>query len=333
MKAAVLGSGAWGTALSHVLSRKVEDVVLYDRDEANQAINVEHRNPRHYSDVLLSSRITFTNDLSTALSGARVVVFAVPSHAYRQTARALVPFLSAPVHVLSLAKGFDPETNERLSEVLRKEIPEGRRFPIVSLLGPSYAEEVLHGKLTCLSAISQVEEEARLFQELLSSENFRVYTNTDEVGSEIAAALKNVLAIAAGILLGLGEGENARAALITRGNAEIMRFGIANGARMETFLGLSGIGDLMLTCNSMKSRNFSIGYEIGKADDAKIVLEKNKKTVEGVNTAKYVTNLARRMAIEMPIAEAVNDVLFHDARPSEKSLSLMVRELKSERVA
>lgn len=331
MKATILGSGAWGTALAHVLSRKVEDVVLYDRDPCYDAINTEHRNPHFYSDVVLSERIHFSNDIERVLTDADILVFAIPSRAYRTLARTVSAGLTRKVHILSLAKGFDPETHERLSEVLRKEIPEEKRHPIVSLLGPSYAEEVIHDHLTCLSAISLSEAEAQYFQELLSSGNFRVYTNTDEVGSEIAAALKNVLAIAAGILSGLGEGENARAALITRGNAEIMRFGMAHGARMETFLGLSGIGDLMLTCNSMKSRNFSLGYEIGKADDAQKVLENNQKTVEGVYTSKYVTEIARREGIELPIAQAVYEVLFLGERPTQKASSLMLRELKSER--
>ena len=332
MKAVVLGAGAWGTALSHVLSRKVEEVVLYDLDKTYLSLNREHRNPRSYPDVLLSKRISFTDNLDKALDEAEIVVFAIPSKAYRFLARELNAKLKQKVHILSLAKGFDSETHERLSVVLRKEIQEEKRYPIVSLLGPSYAEEVIHDHLTCLSAISLDEEEAKRFQMLLSGENFRVYTNTDEVGSEIAAALKNVLAIASGILAGLGEGENARAALITRGNAEIMRFGMAHGAKMETFLGLSGIGDLMLTCNSMKSRNFSLGYEIGREDDASRILAENTKTVEGVFTSKYVTEIASKEGIELPIARAVFEVLFQGKHPSEQLSSLMQRELKSEEV-
>lgn len=330
MKITVLGAGAWGTALGYHLASLKNDVLFYDTKAENESINTEHRNAFFFTDVVLPPTATFTPDLKTALADCEAVVFAVPSKAYKSVATAVDALLDRKVHVLSLAKGFDPTTHRRLSQVLSEAIVPAHRHTVVSLLGPSYAEEVIHDKLTCLSAISEDLSEARLFQSLLSSDRFRVYTNTDQVGAEVAAALKNVIAIAAGILSGLGQGENARAALVTRGNAEILRFGMAQGAKIETFLGLSGIGDLLLTCSSMKSRNFSLGYAIGQRDDARAVLENNRTTVEGVFTSKYVTELAKAYHIDMPICQAVKAVLFDYEKPSRKVADLMQRELKSE---
>lgn len=330
MKVTVLGAGAWGTAVGRLFALNGNPVVYYGLEKEQESINERHVNAVFFPDVVLPENVSYTRDLEKALEGSEAIVFAVPSKAYRSVARNVAGLLKGKVHVLSLAKGFDPETLERLSCVLREEIPEEKRYAIVSLLGPSYAEEVIHDQWTCLCAISRDILEATLFQKALSNLTFRVYTNTDEVGSEVAAALKNVIAIAAGIVSGLGGGDNSRAALVTRGNAEIMRLGMALGARIETFLGLSGIGDLMLTCNSMKSRNFSLGYAIGKADEAKSVLAQNSKTVEGVYTSKYVTEMAERMGVEMPITRAVYRVLFENDRPSEKVGELMLRELKSE---
>ncbi len=331
MRVAVLGAGAWGTAVGRLFALGGNEVLFYGLEKEAESINTEHVNKAFFPDVRLPDNVSYTRNLDVALKDCEALVFAIPSKAYRSVASLVAERLAGrKVHVLSLAKGFDPETHERLSLVLREVLPEDRRYEIVSLLGPSYAEEVIHDQWTCLSAISKDIKEARLFQKMLSSPSFRVYTNTDEVGSEIAAALKNVIAIAAGIIEGLGGGINARAALVTRGNAEILRFGIRNGARPETFLGLSGIGDLMLTCNSMKSRNFSIGYEIGKANDARKVLESNSKTVEGVYTSKYVTEMACAMQVEMPICKAVYEVLFRGESPARKVDELMLRELKSE---
>lgn len=330
-KVTVLGAGAWGTAVGRLFALSGADVVFYGLEKENESINERHVNYFFFPDVVLPINCTYTTDFEKALDGTECLVFAVPSKAYRSVSHLVSKSLGdRKVHILSLAKGFDPTTLKRLSLVLREEIPEKNRYEIVSLLGPSYAEEVIHDQWTCISAISPDPEEGLLFQKVLSTPSFRVYTSCDEVGSEVAAALKNVIAIAAGILAGLGGGENAKAALVTRGNAEIMRLGLSLGAKVETFLGLSGIGDLMLTCNSMKSRNFSLGYEIGKQNDAKKVLEKNSKTVEGVYTSKYVTQLCGKMHVDMPVTKAVYEVLFEGHKPSEKVDELMQRELKSE---
>lgn len=330
MKVTTLGAGAWGIALSNTLALKENQVVVYDKNPVYEKINTEHKNPLHFPDVELSANLSFTPDLKTALEGSKVIIFSVPSKFYRDVAREVAKLLTDKAYIVSTAKGFDPSTFERLSEVLRKEISPDKRSEIVSLLGPSYAEEVIHKHLTCITATSLSLDAASFIQELFSGPYFRVYTNLDEVGAEVSAALKNVIAIASGILLGLGEEENAKAALITRGIAEIMRFGLAFGAKPETFLGLTGIGDLSLTCNSRKSRNFSFGYEVGKADSAEQALLDNKTTVEGIYTSKFVHELAVEKHIDMPITKAVYEVLFEGHKPTEAVVSLMGRTLKSE---
>ncbi len=330
MKITTIGAGAWGTALSNLLANRGYDVYIYDKNPIYEAINATHHNPLHFSEVELVHSLKFVPVLTDAIADADVVIFSLPSKFYRQMAKEVSSLLNKKVYIVSTAKGFDPLTFKRLSQVLREEIPQAKRYEIVSLLGPSYAEEVIRQKLTCISASSVSLEDASFIQKLFSGPEFRVYTNSDETGAEIAAALKNVIAIASGILLGLGEEENAKAALVTRGIAEIMRFGTAFGARPETFLGLSGIGDLSLTCNSLKSRNCSLGYAIGKADSAEKVLADNTMTVEGVYTSKYVHEIAKEKNIDMPITEAIYQVLFLNARPSDISNQLMLRALKSE---
>jgi glycerol-3-phosphate dehydrogenase (NAD(P)+) len=330
MKIAVLGSGAWGTALAKLLADKGNEVLLFGQDARCESINTKHINEVFYPDVLLPENLTFTTDLGKAIAGKELLLFSVPSAAYREVAKKVSALVSQKVHIVSTAKGFDPSSFERLSAVLREEIPEALRYPIVTLIGPSYATEVIHGKLTCVTAISQSEEEARFIQKTFSGPLFRVYTNTDEVGAECSSALKNVIAIAAGIVAGLGQGENAKAALVTRGIAEMIRFGEASGGKKETYFGLTGIGDLMLTCNSMQSRNFSLGFAIGQADDAKSVLASNTKTVEGINTSKFAYELSRQYGIEMPITEAVYRILFENVSPSKTVKTLMQRSLKKE---
>ncbi len=330
MKITVLGAGAWGIALANLLAKKNYEVAVYDLNPIYERINVDHRNPLHFSDVVLASTLYWTKDLKAALKDTDTVIFSVPSKVYRIVAREVSSLLDHKVHIVSTAKGFDPSDFSRLSDVLRSELDEEIRYPIVSLLGPSYAEEVIHDGLTCITATSVNLIEAIYIQNLFSGPYFRVYTNNDEPGAEIAAALKNVIAIAAGTLKGLGQEENARAALVTRGITEIMRYGKAFGAKDETFMGLSGIGDLSLTCNSLKSRNFSLGFEIGKADSPVSALENNTKTVEGIYTTKYVHEVAKAKGISMPITEAVYQVLFENMTPSKAVESLMIRELKKE---
>lgn len=329
MKIAILGSGAWGSALSYVLSQNGNEVFLYTRN----ASTLEYNDKGVYEafpEAKLPETVKYTDSMKEALNEAEIVVFSVPSKSYRSVAKTVNSFLDRKVHIVSTAKGFDPETKERLSSVLREEIEEKKRYPIVTLIGPSFASEVIKGLFTCLSAVSLEEEEAKFIQRVFSNEKTRVYALTDEIGAECAAALKNVLAIASGILTGMKQGENARAALVTRGIAEIKRFSMALGGKESTFLGLTGVGDLMLTCSSITSRNFALGYQIGLLDDPQKALAENKKTTEGVRSTEYALTIAKKLGVEMPIATALYDVLFSYKKPSEIVPSLMLRTLKNE---
>lgn len=333
MRISILGAGSWGTAFGFVLAQNGSSVLLYGRKEEDRKINTDHISPL-YPDVLLPLNMSYTTDFSSAVLSADALVFAVPSKSYFEVAEKVGTLLKATdkkVHVLSLAKGFDPETQERLSSVLRKRIPEEKRYPIVSLLGPSFSEEVIMHKVTAITAVSLDEEEARRIQHFSSNQFFRVYTNTDEIGAECSSALKNVMAIASGILDGLKEGNNAKAALITRGLHEMTVFGTAMGGRKETYLGLSGVGDLVLTCSSPLSRNYTLGKEIGEEDSAEKVLASNHKTTEGVFTSKYASLLAEKLGIDMPITDTVYKILFEGLCPSKAIPLLMNRTLKSEK--
>jgi glycerol-3-phosphate dehydrogenase (NAD(P)+) len=332
MKAGVVGAGAWGTALSQVLADNGHQVELFARDpRAVEEINKEHTNKKYYgSEVKISEDVFATADLAACLKGADMAVIAVPVKAYRPVLEEMAGFLSHKTLVVSTAKGFDPTNGKRLSETVRELIPEAQRLPVVSLLGPSYAEEVIKRLLTCLTATSVDLSTAKRAQEIFSNGYFRVYTNTDEIGAEYSAAVKNVVALAAGMLLGLGYGDNARAALVTRGLAEISRLGIKMGGRVETFLGLCGVGDLNLTCSSTLSRNFQAGVAIGKADGAVEFMKNNTMTVEGLKTTQVVKSLACQAGVEMPIAQAVWEVLYGAKKPSDVVSGLMTRQLKRE---
>lgn len=331
MKFAVLGNGSWGVALAKLLLSNGHEVILWGIDpELTEDINNNHRLSRYFKDIVLPEDLRSTTSLDTALADAEAVLFTVPTFAVRDVATKVAKIIKTRIHVVTGAKGFEAKTHKRMSEVLREVIPAELRYPIVSIIGPSHAEEVVECGLTGVTATSIDLEEASLIQKVFSNNYFRVYTNTDEVGAEYAVAVKNTIAIASGILKGLNFGDNARAALITRGLAEIQRLGVKMGGNPLTYQGLTGIGDLVVTCYSFHSRNFQAGYEIGKADNAEEFLKNNKTTVEGMNTAKVVTELARELGIEMPISEAVYEVLFCKKKPSDLVSALMGRPLKAE---
>ena len=336
MKIAIVGPGAWGTALGNVLAKQdFAQVVLLGNKEEYNCINTEHKNILKFPDITLNSNLFYTTSFEMGLKDISYLVFAVPSKAYREEARKInALFLKNPpkekVTIISLAKGFDPETHERLSSVLREEIDSRFANPIVTLVGPSFAEEVIADKVTCLDAVSLDEKESEKVQSLFKGSNLRLYTMKDEIGAEFFAALKNVLAIAGGILKGLNQGENAKAALITRGEHEILRLLLAYGGKEETALALCGIGDLILTCSSTKSRNYSLRLKIGHADSAIEVLKENKATVEGVYSSKYALYLAKQKNIDVPLTEAVYRILFEGGKPSHLLSSLMDRPLKKE---
>ncbi len=329
MKCAVLGTGSWGTALAQVLADNGHDVLLWgiNPNEVHD-INENHHNSKFF-ECRISEKLKASLDLSM-IHDAELILLAVPSIAIEETLQKAVAELDHPVLIINVAKGFHPISHKRLSVVIEETVPASERKAVVSLIGPSHAEEVILRMLTAINAVSEDEAAAEQVQELFSNHYFRVYRNTDVIGAEIGVAVKNIMAIASGILEGIGQGDNARAALMTRGLAEMSRFGIALGGKKDTYLGLDGVGDLIVTCTSRHSRNFMAGYAIGRAGDAKSFLETNTKTVEGISACRIVHEEAEKRNISMPITDQVYQVLFEGKKPSDAIDDLMRRDLKSE---
>ncbi len=331
MKIGFIGSGAWASALANVASDNKHDVVIYgiNEDEVRD-INLNHQNKRYFKEVYLNKNIRASLNINDAVSNSDVIVLATPSSQIRIILEQIKPLINSKPVILNVSKGFDSETFKRLSEVIKENLADDLISGVVTLIGPSYADEVVIRYFTAISAVSSSLEASQKIQTLFSNEYFRVYTNEDEIGAEVGAGIKNVIAIASGILYGLGYKDNSRAALITRGLAEITRYGEALGANQKTFLGLTGIGDLFLTCSSFSSRNFSAGVKIGELDSADDFFKVNTKTIEGVYAAKIIYEASKKMGIDMPITEAVYRVLYLNEKPSEIVVKLMRRELKSE---
>ncbi len=332
MRVAVLGTGTWGTALAQLLCDNSHQVIMYgiEKDEVKD-IKENHQNSKYFGpDILLPAELTATLDIKEALHKAEVIVLAVPTKALRSLLNVIKPHIEGRPYLVSVAKGFDTESHKRISEVIREEISLDHRQEIVSLIGPGHAEEVILRLLTCVTSTSLDLKAAEVIQKLFSNDYFRVYTQTDEIGAEYSVAIKNAIAIASGMVHGIGLGDNARAALITRGLAEMVRFGTRFGGEERTYLGLTGLGDLIVTCNSRHSRNFMAGEEIGKANSSSEFLKKNTKTVEGIRTSKVVHEIAQEYHIDMPITEAVYQVLYEGKRPKDALQEILKRELKKE---
>lgn len=329
MKITVLGTGSWGTALAQVLADNGHDVWMWGiaKDEVDD-INLNHHNSKYF-ETEISHDIKASGDLNIA-SDSDVLLAAVPTMALESVLKQAAEAVTKPVIVINVAKGFHPVSHKRLSEVIKEIMPEDKTKAVVSLIGPSHAEEVIIRLMTAVNAVSDDTEAAKTVQKLFSNDYFRVYRNDDVIGAEVGVALKNVIAIASGILEGIGQGDNARAALMTRGLAEMTRFGTAMGGREETYLGLDGVGDLIVTCTSRHSRNFMAGYQIGRDGGAKKFFEENKKTVEGVFACKVVYEEAKKRGIEMPITEQIYQVLYEGKTPLDAAHALMARELKPE---
>lgn len=330
MKISFIGSGAWATALASTLAEKGFSPILYglSKEEIDD-ININHRNSKYFPDIELNPSIKGTLDPQEAIVDADVIVLAVPSKAVPSILGLFPENPAKPPLIINVIKGFDLDTGEGVTTKLTRLFASKARA-IVSLLGPTFAYCVIHKDPTACCAVSENIEAAREVQHLFSSSIFRVYVQRDLLGAEIGAGMKNAIAIASGIMSGLGYGDNARAALLTRGLAEITRYGIAKGAKAETFLGLTGIGDLTLTCSSPLSRNFSFGIEIGKANDAQTVILNSTKTVEGIRAAKSVHFDSARIGVETPIIDAVYRVLYENKKPSDEVANLMGRALKDE---
>ena len=330
-KIAILGAGSWGTALAMVLKDNGHDVCLWGNNASQiEEINTNHTNHQYLPEVILNEEIDATTDLAKALLGANAVLFVLPTKVIRLVAKQVAPLLEGNPVIIHASKGLEQESYLRISEILKQELPEEKYQDIVVLSGPSHAEEVSRRDITTITAACENIESAKYVQKLFSNSFFRVYTNTDCVGVEMGAALKNVIAVGAGALHGLGYGDNAKAALMTRGLTEISRLGVAFGADPLTFIGLSGVGDLIVTCTSIHSRNWRCGDQIGKGIPLPTILENMGMVVEGVETCKAVYALAKEKNIEMPITTAVYNVLYkgHDVR--EEIQCLMGREYKSE---
>lgn len=330
MKTAVIGSGSWGTALAQVLADNGQPVELIGVvQEEIDDINNNHKNSKYFPDVDLNPTLKATSDFNV-LKDADVILLAVPSAAIESVASKAAALLNHPAIFINVAKGFNPGTEERLSEVIRRVVPKEKISSVVSLIGPSHAEEVVERQLTSIDAVSLNEQNAKTVQKLFSNGYLRIYTGSDEIGSELGAAVKNVMAIASGIISGLGYKDNTRAALITRGLQEMIRFGTHFGGRPETFVGLTGVGDLIVTCSSINSRNFQAGLQIGRENNVEHFLKTNTKTTEGIRTAKVVHDLAEKEHIDMPICEEVYQILYQGKEPRNCASDLMLRDLKKE---
>jgi glycerol-3-phosphate dehydrogenase (NAD(P)+) len=328
MKCTVMGAGAWGTALASLLSENGHQVTLwaYEPDVA-ESVNASHENRRFLAGVPLHQQLLATASIEQACAGAEFVLFAPPSHVLRNVAAQAARWVPESATLAVATKGIDRERLALMTDVVEQEIP-GRA--IVALSGPSFALEVAHHLPTAIVAASTDPAAALLAQQALSTSAFRVYTQRDVVGVELGGALKNVMAVATGIADGLQLGFNARAALITRGLAEMTRLGVKLGADPATFAGLAGIGDLVLTCTGSLSRNRSVGLEIGRGATLQEVLQGRETVAEGVVTTESAKALAEREGVEMPIVNAVHRVLFEKQPARWALVELMTRDLKGE---
>jgi len=328
-RATVIGAGSWGTALAKVLGDKGHAVRLWSYEAAvAEQIRESRENPDYLPGVRLPPNVDVFVDHAEALEGAEVVVAVVPSHAFRDVMTAAAPHVPQEAIVLSATKGIEVDSLDRPSQILEAVLP-GNRSPAV-LSGPTFATEVGDGDPTAIVTASSDRQVARDVQEFFRTDRFRVYTNEDILGVELAAALKNIIALAAGIAAGIGYRTNSHAALITRGLAEMTRLGVVMGARASTFAGLAGLGDLVLTCSSELSRNRTVGFRLGRGESLDEILDSMKMVAEGVRTTKAARQLAQEYRVEMPIVEEVHHILFEGKPPKRATADLMLREPKPE---
>jgi glycerol-3-phosphate dehydrogenase (NAD(P)+) len=323
---AVIGAGSWGTALAMVLADNGCKVALWARRQALvDEILTKRTNSRYLPEIELPETIFPTSDLRSAVEGKQHVLVVMPSIAFRETVRELSSHLSPEVRLIHATKGFDQSALIRMSQVILEEVPHMRPDNLAVLSGPSHAEEVSRRCPTTVVVASQSRQTAESFQDLFMNSYFRVYTNPDVVGTELGGALKNIIALGVGLSDGLGFGDNAKAALMTRGLMEISRLGIKLGAAQMTFAGLAGIGDLIVTCTSQHSRNWRAGYQLGQGKALEEVLSSMKMVVEGINATKAAYLLAEKHQVEMPITEAIYHVLFEGKSPRSAVEDLMSR--------
>lgn len=329
-KIAVLGAGSWGTALSIVLADNGHQVRLWThrKEQANE-INDTRLNSR-YLDAKLPHNILATNDLNLALEQIDALVMVVPSSAVREVCQKIKSKIPTDLPIIHAIKGIEPSTLMRMSEIIQEELPDHQHENVVVLTGPSHAEEVAKRHPTTVTVAGNGELTCQFAQNIFASDVFRVYTSDDVVGMELGGALKNIIALGAGISDGLGYGDNAKAAIITRGLAEITRLGTALGANPMSFLGMSGVGDLIVTCTSVHSRNWRAGNALGQGKTLDDILADMGMVVEGVRTTEAAVKLAKAVNVDMPITFGIYEILFEDVHPKEIVKKLMNRDKKGE---
>lgn len=327
----VLGAGSWGSALAMVLAENGHDTLVWThRADQAEEINTQHTNKKYLPETLLPENLHATNDIAKAVAHSNTIIVAVPTKAIREVCEKMTATLDRKVLFVHVSKGIEPDSLKRISEILAESLPTEFIEDIVVLSGPSHAEEVvLHHPTTITAACANIEA-AEKVQDLFMNQFFRVYTNEDVIGVEMGGALKNVIALAAGITDGLNYGDNAKAALITRGLAEITRLGVKMGGNPFTFAGLTGMGDLIVTCTSVHSRNWRAGNMLGKGMKLQEVLEQMGMVVEGVRTTKAAYQLAEKYNVAMPISTELYGVLFSDVEPKVAVDALMMRMKKRE---
>lgn len=325
---AFIGGGSFGTSLGILLANKGNVVKIFDRDiNVVNDININRKNDRYIKNLVIPEGVTAYTDMDEVLIDADVVVLAVPSHVIRTVSNSIKNKVNKDSIIVSIAKGIEEGSNLRLSEVIKEELPNN---DVVVLSGPSHAEEVAFDIPTTVAVTSTNMESAKKIQDLFTTPYFRVYTNDDIIGVEIGGAVKNIIALAAGISDGIGYGDNSKAALMTRGMTEIVRIGVKLGGKAETFLGLTGMGDLIVTCTSVHSRNRRAGLLIGQGKTTEEASKEVGMVVEGIKACRAFYELKEKENIEMPITDTLYKVLFENKDPREATLELMNREKKNE---
>lgn len=329
-RVAIIGAGNWGTALAVVAARAGHEVRIWSRDPSVvDSINQERSNSTYLAGTQIPTNVRATLEINDALDTSDVVILAAPSHATRELLRVMRPSLDGGMIIVSATKGIEIESGKRISEIVSEELA-GNPSHFVCLSGPSFAKEVVQNHPTAVVAASENPDAARTVQVALSLPTLRIYTNNDVVGTELGGSVKNVMAIAAGMVAGMGFGANSIAALITRGLAEMTRLALSEGARVETLMGLAGLGDLVLTCNGSLSRNRFVGQELGKGRTLEDIEAGMREIAEGVKTTLAVRGLADRKGIEMPITNEVYQVLYERKPAGDAARALMTRPLKEE---
>lgn len=327
-KIGILGGGSWGTALGITLANKGNDVNIWIRDEKQyRDIKKNRINKKYLPNIILPEKLKPTNDIKEAIVGNEVIVLAVPTHGIRENLLSIKDIVKPEQIIVNVAKGIENDTLKRISEIVKEILPDNK---YVVLSGPSHAEEVGLEKPTTVIAASEHKDAAEFIQDIFMTINFRVYTHSDVIGVELGGALKNVIALGAGISDGLEYGDNAKAAIMNRGIFEISRLGQAMGGKLSTFSGLSGIGDLIVTCTSLHSRNRKAGLLIGQGMSVEEAIEKTGMVVEGIKTTKSVYDLSQKYNVEMPISEEIYKIIYENKDVKEATESLMGRDKKFE---